>query len=62
MQGKADHKDILEITLEEEIKRLRAEVGNLKVQNAEYSQIVGELSDKLKAYSEKYGSVFVKKT
>ena len=62
MQGKADHKDILEITLEEEIKRLRAEVGNLKVQNAEYSQIVGELSNKLKAYSEKYGSVFVKKT
>ncbi len=33
------------------------EVGNLSVQNADYSQIVGELSDKLKKYENKYGSV-----
>ena len=34
------------------------QVGNLKVQNADYSQIVGELSDKLKQYENKYGTVF----
>ena len=47
---------------ESAIRKLRAEVGNLKVQNAEYSQIVKELSDKLKAYSKKFGTVFVKKS
>jgi len=47
MQDKAD-----------KIKRLEAEVGNLKVQNADYSQIVEELSDKLKLYEKKYGTVF----
>ena len=41
-------------------KKLEAEVGNLKVQNADYSQIVGELSDKLKKYENKYGTVFTK--
>jgi len=43
---------------EDKIKRLEAEVGNLKVQNADYSQIVAELSDKLKLYENKYGTVF----
>jgi len=47
---------------ESAIRKLQAEVGNLKVQNAEYSQIVKELSDKLKAYPEKFGTVFVKKS
>ena len=40
------------------IKKLSAEVGNLEVQNADYSQIVKELSDKLKLYENKYGTVF----
>ena len=44
----------------EHIRKLEAEVGNLKVQNADYSQIVGELSDKLKKYENKYGTVFTK--
>ena len=44
--------------LEDEVKRLRAEVGNLQVQNADYSQIVAELSDKLKLYEKTYGTVF----
>ena len=39
-------------------KRLQAEVGNLQVQVAEYRQIVQELSDKLKLYENKYGTVF----
>ena len=42
----------------ESIRKLQAEVGNLEVQNADYSQIVGELSDKLKQYENKYGTVF----
>ena len=40
------------------IKKLSAQVGNLEVQNADYSQIVAELSDKLKLYENKYGTVF----
>ncbi len=40
------------------IRKLQAEVGNLKVQNAEYSQIVRELSDKIKNYENLHGSVF----
>ena len=40
------------------IKKLSAQVGNLKVQNADYSQIVAELSDKLKLYENRYGTVF----
>ena len=39
-------------------KRLQAEVGNLQVQVAEYRQIVQELSDKLRLYENKYGTVF----
>ena len=42
----------------QEIVLLRAQVGNLEVQNADYSQIVKELSDKLKLYENKYGTVF----
>ena len=41
-----------------EIRRLSAQVGNLEFQNAEYSQIVKELSDRLKLYEEINGSVF----
>jgi len=41
-----------------EIRRLSAQVGNLEFQNAEYSQIVKELSDKLRLYEEINGSVF----
>jgi|TARA_Y100000031_G_scaffold142180_1_gene171468 uncharacterized coiled-coil DUF342 family protein len=41
-------------------KKLEAEVGNLQVQNADYQQIVQELSDKLKKYENKYGTVFTK--
>jgi hypothetical protein len=41
-----------------EIKMLQAKVGNHEVQIAEYSQIVKELSDKLKLYESKYGTVF----
>ena len=40
------------------IKKLSAKLGNLEVQNADYSQIVKELSDKLKLYENKYGTVF----
>ena len=44
----------------EKIRKLEAEVGNLKVQNADYSQIVGDLSNKIKQYENKHGSVFTK--
>ena len=44
-----------------EINKLKAEIGNLKVQNADYSQIVKELSDKLGQYQNKYGKVFTSK-
>ena len=41
-------------------KKIEAELGNLQVQNADYQQIVQELSDKLKKYENKYGTVFTK--
>lgn len=41
-------------------KRLEFEIGNLQVQVAEYQQIIKELSDKVKLYEQKYGSVFKK--
>tara|TARA_B100000676_G_C17879101_1_gene732930 strand:- start:501 stop:674 length:174 start_codon:yes stop_codon:yes gene_type:complete len=44
-----------------EINKLKAEIGNLQVQNADYSQIVKELSDKLGQYQNKYGKVFTSK-
>ena len=40
------------------IRMLSAQLGNLEVQNAEYRQIVRELSDKLSLYENKYGKVF----
>ena len=46
----------------ENIKQLKAQLGNLEVQVADYRQIVAELTEKLQRYEEKYGSVFVKKT
>ena len=44
--------------LNEQIRLLEGQIGNLKVQNADYSQIVEELSSKLKLYEQKYGTVF----
>tara|TARA_A100001011_G_scaffold214496_1_gene222554 strand:+ start:950 stop:1114 length:165 start_codon:yes stop_codon:yes gene_type:complete len=44
----------------EDNKKLLAKVGNLEVQIAEYQQIVQELSEKIKMYEHKYGSVFKK--
>ena len=49
---------MVKVDKETQIKKLQAEVGNLQVQNADYQQIVQELSDKLKLYENKYGSVF----
>tara|TARA_B100001093_G_C26530801_1_gene885945 strand:+ start:368 stop:547 length:180 start_codon:yes stop_codon:yes gene_type:complete len=40
------------------IKLLKAQLGNLEVQVAEYQQIVKELSDKLSLYENNYGAVF----
>tara|TARA_B100000941_G_scaffold118294_1_gene82997 strand:+ start:614 stop:784 length:171 start_codon:yes stop_codon:yes gene_type:complete len=40
------------------LELLKAQVGNLEVQNRDYQQIVKELSDKLKLYEKKYGTVF----
>ena len=51
----------LAVAIEEKeniIRKLSAELGNLEVQNADYSQIVKELSDKLELYESKYGTVF----
>jgi prefoldin subunit 5 len=45
---------------EDNIKILKARIGNLEVQISEYQQIIKELSDKLQAYDKKMGSVFVK--
>ena len=44
----------------DEIRLLRAQIGNLEVQVADYQQIVKELSDKLKLYEKKYGAVFTR--
>ena len=57
----ADQIKTLSVAIEEkefQIKKLLAEQGNLEVQNAEYRQIVQELSDKLKLYESKYGVVY----
>ena len=51
----------LAVAIEEKentIRKLSAEVGNLAVQNADYQQIVKELSDKLELYEKKHGTVF----
>ena len=42
----------------DEVKLLRAQLGNLEVQVADYQQIVKELSDKLSQYEKKFGTVF----
>ena len=53
MQDKANKVD-----LQDEIRILRLQLGNLEVQIADYQQIVKELSDKLRLYEEINGSVF----
>tara|TARA_B100000989_G_C19478884_1_gene444202 strand:- start:336 stop:503 length:168 start_codon:yes stop_codon:yes gene_type:complete len=45
---------------EDNLKILEAKIGNLEVQISEYQQIVKELTEKLEAYDQKMGSVFVK--
>ena len=42
----------------DEVRLLRAQIGNLEVQVADYQQIVKDLSDKLRLYETKYGTVF----
>ncbi len=37
---------------------LKAQIGNLEVQVKDYQQIVQELTDKLKLYEQKHGTVF----
>ena len=57
----ADQIKTLSVAIEEkelQIKKLLAEQGNLEVQNAEYRQIVQELSDKLKLYESRNGVVY----
>ena len=41
-----------------QIRMLLAQQGNNEVQISEYRQIIKELSDKLKLYEKKYGTVF----
>ena len=53
MQDRANNTD-----LQDEIKLLKIQLGNLEVQIADYRQIVKELSDKLRLYEEINGSVF----
>ena len=51
----------LAVAIEEKdnhIRMLMAQQGNHEVQISEYRQIVKELSDKLKLYQTKYGTVF----
>jgi hypothetical protein len=57
----ADQIKALAVAIEEkdnQIRMLLAQQGNHEVQIAEYRQIVQELSDKLKLYESKYGTVF----
>tara|TARA_B100000214_G_scaffold349487_1_gene302402 strand:- start:33 stop:194 length:162 start_codon:yes stop_codon:yes gene_type:complete len=44
--------------MDKEDKKLQYQIGNLEVQVAEYQQIIHELSEKIKLYEQKYGSVF----
>ena len=41
-----------------QIRMLLAQQGNQEVQISEYREIIKELSDKLKLYENKYGTVF----
>ena len=57
----ADQIKSLAVAIEDkdnQIRMLLAQQGNHEVQIAEYRQIVQELSDKLKLYEGKYGTVF----
>ena len=57
----ADQIKALAVAIEEkdnQIRMLLAQQGDHEVQIAEYRQIVKELSDKLKLYENKYGTVF----
>jgi hypothetical protein len=57
----ADQIKALAVAIEEkdnQIRMLLAQQGNHEVQIAEYRQIIQELSDKLKLYESKYGTVF----
>jgi len=57
----ADQIKALAVAIDEkdhQIRMLLAQQGNHEVQIAEYRQIVQELSDKLKLYESKYGTVF----
>ena len=57
----ADQIKALAVAIEEkdnQIRMLMAQQGNHEVQIAEYRQIIKELSDKLKLYESKYGTVF----
>ena len=47
---------------ENNVKLLKAQIGNLEVQVKDYQQIVKELSDKLKLYEQKHGTVSVSYT
>ena len=44
----------------DKVRLLKAQIGNLEVQNSEYQQIVVELTKKLQKYEKKYGSVFTR--
>ena len=46
------------VDLQDEIRILKLQLGNLEVQITDYQQIVKELSDKLRLYEEINGSVF----
>ena len=57
----ADQIKALAVAIEDkdnQIRMLLAQQGNHEVQIAEYREIVRELSDKLKLYESKYGTVF----
>ena len=43
---------------ENNVKLLKAQIGNLEVQIRDYQQIVKELSDKIELYEHKHGTVF----
>ena len=61
--NKDDQIKTLAVAIEEkenQIRILLAQQGNHDVQLSEYRQIVKELTDKLKLYENKYGSVFKK--
>ena len=61
--NKNDQIKSLAIAIEEKdnhIRNMLAQQHNHEVQIAEYRQIVKELTEKLEAYNQKVGSVFVK--